>query len=195
MWYLPSVTAVIVIFAGSGMNAVLPERSPWLTAIPPLMLLMYALHLPSTIVLNERVQTDIEFGVRREVGGYLDQVMAPEDRVVLEPVGYIGWQAFNKTILDYPGLTSEIATDALEGLPKADRTMLSLIDVTRPEYVVLRRGELEAFQTFSPDVAREYQSIQEFKARPDLSLSWGGTSYFNIDTDFVVLRRVDLTQD
>jgi hypothetical protein len=189
MWYLPPFTAVLMMYSASGLEAV-RRRAGSLAGITALgLIVLYALPLPSSFVLERRVQQQIEDVARIPTGQYLDRVMKPGQAALVEPLGFIGIQAFNKTIMDYPGLASARVTDALEQLPQQRRNQLELVRILRPDYLAFRPHELGAFEKLLPAEADKYREVARFTASPDLSLSKWGHSYFNIDTAFVVLHR------
>jgi hypothetical protein len=115
--------------------------------------------------------------------------MDEDDTVVLEPLGYIGWEAFNKTTWDYPGLSSVVVTDTLRRLPESERHIQELIRELHPTHLVLRDTEWSVLRTQFPDVAGNYRVLRRFASSPSLDLSRGGLSYFNVDKHFLVLER------
>jgi hypothetical protein len=191
MWYIPPVAAVVFIYAGIGANELLRSRRPTLAVVAVGIATMYAVHIPFTYPLEARVQRDIETAVRVKVGRYLDDHMTADDTVVLEPLGFIGWEAFNKTIYDYPGLGSIVVTDTLEKLETADRTMQRLAVELRPTYLAFRPDEWNWFTSMSPTVAAEYEVVAEFFAPATLDLSQAGIEYYNVDTHFIVARHIE----
>lgn len=60
-----------------------------------------------TIALNEQRMED---GIRRPIGEWLRQVARPSDRVLLEPLGYIGYYS-GLHMLDTVGLVNPAAID------------------------------------------------------------------------------------
>ena len=180
-----------MIYAGHGLDLLIGSaRAVAWRALPLALLTMYVMHIPFTYPLDREVQIKVEDGVRREVGSYLDEVMGEGDSMVPEPLGYIGWEAFNKTTWDYPGLSSAVVTDALSALPDDRRNILELISALQPTHLALRENEWNGLQQMFPDVAVEYRVLREFTSSPDLDLSRGGVSYFSIDTHFFVLERI-----
>jgi hypothetical protein len=191
MWYLPPVTAVAAILVMLGLQQLhfsLPKHA---TTLAFLLTLAYAIHIPFTFPLEKRVQSRIEMGVRWKVGRYLDAVMGPNDAVVLETLGYIGFAAFNKTTYDYPGLSSKIVTDTLRSLPPGRRYMNGMLAALRPKYAVLRDVELDAFRNAYPVESREYKVAAVFTAAPNLDLKKWGIEFVSVDAKFTVLRRND----
>jgi hypothetical protein len=191
MWYLPPVTALAAILVTVGLQQLrlaLPRHAAVLSFI---LALAYAIHIPFTFPLERRIQRKVEMGVRWKVGRYLDNVMSPNDAVVLETLGYIGFAAFNKTTYDYPGLSSKVVTDTLQSLPPGERYMNGMMAKLRPKYAALRDVELDAFRNTYPLVFREYSVAAVFTAAPGLDLRCGGVEFVSVDWKFTVLRRND----
>lgn len=192
MWYLPPFTALCALLAGLGLQRLrsfLPRTG---AAIAVLLVLAFAAPLPAMFVLERRVQRDIEDGVRRRVGEYLGSVVADDEAVVLEPVGYTGWYADGVTTWDYPGLVSEVAQRSLrerEEREPGTSSLMSLIADLDPAWAVLRPNEVEALRQTHPEVATAYEEATVIRAPQPVDLRYGGVQYFSIDTEFVVLRR------
>jgi hypothetical protein len=178
MWYLPPMTAVMALFVAAGLSGL-----PSAAAI--VLLGVYVLPLPFTLVLDRLVQQNIEIGVREHVGRALDHLMGPNDTAMLEPLGYIGWYAFNKTIYDYPGLSSKIAFEAM----KKRRNLLHMIDELRPSYIVLRANELKTMHEFFPVMSKEYEPQEHFAVDASARNDFGGLSYYSSDYEFTILKK------
>ena len=167
MWYLPPFTALYFLFAASGVS-LLASRQRALGGIAGcLLFLAYAAHLPFTLPLDKRVQEGIEIDVRSRVGKILDGLMSDQDSVVLEPLGFIGWEARNKTIYDFPGLGSLKAFAAF----KKHLSLHGLIIELSPRFLVLRPGEWETFTAQASELAARYEAVSVVRAKPGLSLS------------------------
>ena len=185
MWYLPPFTALFFLFVAAGTSLLIAYARLAGIGVAAVLLVAYSMHLPYTLQLDRRVQDDLETGVRVRVGKLLNAMMQDTDSVVLEPLGFIGWEAKNKTIYDFPGL----------GSPKAFATFLEQPDMPgmvrelSPRFVVMRPRELAQFAAVAPDVFARYEPIERITARPDLSLSVGGLHYDPFDADFTILRR------
>lgn len=191
MWYLPPVTALAAILVTAGLEQLRLSLPKPAAALSFILALAYAIHIPFTFPLEKRIQSKIEMGVRWKVGRYLDKVMTANDAVVLETLGYIGFAAFNKTTYDYPGLSSKVATDALQSLPPGQRYMNGMLAKLRPKYAALRDVELDAFRNAYPLVFREYSVAAVFTAAPGLDMRCGGVEFVSVDWKFTVLRRND----
>jgi hypothetical protein len=115
--------------------------------------------------------------------------MTEHDTAALEPLGYIGWKARNKTIYDFPGLCSPIATKAVSTMKVPG--LGGLVAALEPTYAVMRLGEFDAFRRDYSDVAAKYAKIEEFHCRPGLDFRHWGLFFVNaIDCHFVILRRM-----
>ena len=189
MWYLPPFTALWALYLAAGLNEL--GASAWRAeaVLCCAFSAVFSLHVPMTFKLEREVQEKIEVGVRTEVGRFLDSVMAADDSVVLEPPGYIGFHALNKTTLDFPGLTSPTVTDLLKELPAGERNILQLIVQVEPSFIVLRSHELDAFLQLYPSAAADFVELARFVPRTELDLTHWGVEYFSIDASFVVLRK------
>jgi len=185
MWYLPPFTALFFLFVAAGTSLLIAHVRLAGIGVAAALLVAYSMHLPYTLQLDRRVQDDLETGVRVRVGKSLNAMMQDTDSVVLEPLGFIGWEAKNKTIYDFPGLGSPKAFAAFLKHPD----MPGMVRELSPRFVVMRPRELAQFAAVAPDVFARYEAVERFTARPDLSLSVGGLHYDPFDADFTILRR------
>ena len=80
-----------------------------------------------------------------QVADYLARNSSPWQKVLLEPIGIVGYRA-KLTVLDEVGLVSpRIAKRRLEG----PGWMSDVIGAERPEWLVIRRGVLERMEAFA----------------------------------------------
>ena len=188
MWYLPPFVALLFIVASYGLSQ-LAERMPWpATLLGVTVALCYALHLPFSMPLDRKIQSGIDVDVRERTGYTLSTMMTnPADTAVLEPLGFMGWAAFNKTIYDYPGLGSKIAVRTMKDLPHP--RIADLVDALRPTYAILRPNERRDFVRRFPEAAAHYEMVFRVRAKPDFALRNMGYAYRVIDNDFSILRR------
>ena len=184
MWYLPPFTALFFLFVAAGTSSLIAHARLAGLGVAAALLFAYSTHLPYTLQLDRRVQEDVETGVRARVGKILNGMMRDADSVVLEPLGFIGWEAKNKTIYDFPGLGSP---KALAAFLKHGH-MPGLVSELSPRFVVMRPRELSQFAAVTPEVFARYEAVERITARPDLSLSAGGLRYDPFDADFTILR-------
>ena len=187
MWYLTPFLALAFLIAASGLSW-LALRLPRLAVMVGLTLaLAYALHLPFSMPLDKKVQRKIEAGVRAKAGSILNAMMTEKDTVVLEPLGFIGWAAFNKTVFDYPGLGSKVAVRAVKNMVAP--SLAELIDALQPTYVVVRPHELADLQRRFPPTAAKYELAAWVHSGSKVILKNWGYEYSVMDDDFRILRR------
>lgn len=191
-WYGVPTLAVIVLLAGAGLQwlASRPLPAALVPALATALGLAYAIHLPFTLPLENRVQEEIEDKVRDPLGRYLGKVTHPGETIVTEPSGYVGFYT-NATLLDYPGLTSTTVVEALEEYPEK-ATIAGMVDLLEPDWLVLRPGELDFLRQWEPEAAARYEEVRRFRVEEsDSELDRWGLVIFNVDRDFIVLRRLD----
>lgn len=187
MWYLPPFTALAFLVAGYGLS-----QLARLARIPSAILggtlaAGYAMHLPFSMPLDRKVQRTIEIPVRERAGRILAQSMSAEDTVVLEPLGFVGWAAGNKTVFDFPGLGSKIALHAIQKRHLSN--LAGLIDALQPTYAVVRPNEFADLGQQFPATAARYETTERLMAEPSLRLYYRGYEYAVIDNDLRILRR------
>jgi hypothetical protein len=189
MWYLVPFLAILFLLAGLGISTV-TQRAPYVGAALSLSLLFaYTMHIPYAYPVERKFQTEIEENVFRKVGLELNQLMGPQDTALLEPLGYIGFLARNKTVYDWPGLGSKIVVKAATEKAPNNFVVWGMIGVLRPNYVVLRPRELEYFRSGFPEVAALYTPVSHIQATPGLKLCEMGYCYMIVDGDFTILKR------
>ena len=111
----------------------------------------------------------------------------PDDTVVLEPLGFIGLAAFNRTVYDFPGLGSKVAVAAVKNL--SPPRIAGLVHALQPTYAVLRPNEFADLMRRFPETAAKYELAARMRSGPGLTLRNMGYSYRVIDNDFQILRR------
>ncbi len=190
-WYLGPVMTFVALLAASGLSGLsLRLGSRVAIAMTAFMAFAFAVHMPYTFPLEANVQHQVEDRVRKQLGLWLHANVPPGQTVTSESAGYIGWYGRVK-LYDYPGLTSPTAYDALARLGHARNNMNELIRVLHPDWIVFRPYELTYFAAANPSLAALYHSVVEFKVAPNsVDLVRGGVTYINIDTDFIVQRRI-----
>lgn len=186
MWYMPPFMGLLFLFAGGGLSYLQRNTSnSAAVALSAYLILAYSVHLPFTMPIDRAVQQEIEDGIRTTVGIKLNELMTEDDNAVLEPLGYIGWQARNKTIFDFPGLSSPTSRRILEentgqGIPGVIREL-------KPDYLVLRPRELASLRRWLPRLASSYQVVYHIKPEKKIKLSRWGVSYSPSGTEFYIL--------
>ena len=188
MWYLPPFTALAFIVSGYALSQLALKAPGPASALGLVLGICYAMHLPFSMPLDKKVEEAIEMGVRERTGHLLAGLMTKaDDTVVLEPLGFIGWAAFNKTVYDYPGLGSKVAVRAVKNMPVPG--VAALVDALQPTYAVLRPNEFDDLQQKFPVTAEKYELVSRVQAAPDLTLRHMGYEYWVSDNDFRILRR------
>jgi len=189
MWYLPPFMALAIVLAAHGLQALGRASGPLAATICLGLTVAYAVPLPWSLPLERAVQSGIEEGVRLRASVALNGLMGPSDTAVMEPLGYTGWAARNKTIYDYPGLGSPTAVAALKGITPS---LAGLIDKLRPTYTLLRPSEAEQLRAHYPSASDDYRSVMRFDAAPGAThISFAGYQYGTIDGTFVIYKRKD----
>lgn len=188
MWYLLPFTALGFVLAGYALSQ-MAAKAPWLaTPIALALAGCYAMHLPFSMPLDKKVEQAIEIDVRERTGYLLAALMTKaDDTVVLEPLGFIGWAAFNRTVYDYPGLGSKVSVRAVKNMPEPG--VAALVDALQPTYAVLRPNEFEDLTQKFPATAAKYEVEKHLEAAPGLTLRNMGYEYWISDNDFRILRR------
>ncbi|WP_221029767.1 hypothetical protein [Actomonas aquatica] len=140
-----------------------------------------------SLEVNRLQQELIENQVRRPLGLWLDAHMAPDDRVYLEPIGYIGYHCHGR-VLDYPGLVSPAVVAARR---EHDADFISLITYLQPEWLVLRPRDLP-YAMRDVDLLEHYAPAVEFDVRPELEARGvdPSLSFLWFDAHYLVFRRL-----
>ncbi|MGH9153394.1 MAG: hypothetical protein ACRD03_13570 [Acidimicrobiales bacterium] len=187
-WYLPPFMAVVILLAATALQRFASFAQRGAPAVAIGLTAAYAVHLPFTFPIERRIQLGIEDRVRREVGSWLAANVEPGESVTSESAGYVGYYGRVK-LFDYPGLTSPTVLDALGERPDR-RTLEGVVELLRPDWVVLRPFELDTLQATFPDTAARYVEVRRFGVEEaDTPLVRWKVEYGNIDRQFVVLRR------
>lgn len=190
MWYLVPFLALFFVIAAYGLSFVAHRNGAASATIACVLALAYGIHMPFSFATERKVQKVVECGVRYKTGVTLAGMMGPTDDVVLGPLGYIGYAAFNKTIYDFPGLGTKATVRKLFHLK--DYRIIGFVAALKPAFIVLRPDELTDLRKHHPDLAANYLIAAEIRAAADAQLeTWGYSSEGNLyDGDFFILRRL-----
>jgi hypothetical protein len=191
-WYGPPAIALIFVLAAAGLDRLARGAATWAVAVPATALaLVFAMHIPFTFPLERTVQQDIEDQVRLPMGRYLGEVVEPGQTIGSESAGYVSWYS-NGTLYDFPGLTSPTVVDALEDPAPHAIGIYGIAQLLHPDWLILRPNELESMKQSDPETASMYRPVRTFTAPASTDeLSHWGLDLYNIDREFVVLRRVE----
>ena len=158
-WYVPPHTAILIILAAAGVNSLRPtppfDPRPLLAAA---IAVAFAIHMPFSLGLERRLQTDIEVAVRTTVGQELGRLIRPGETLATESAGYYEYYS-NATMLDYPGLTSARARQAMQALPPEHRTIIDFLDAVQADWLALRPAEWQGLQRSYPTTATRYELV------------------------------------
>jgi hypothetical protein len=194
-WYYPVWQALACIAWGYVMArlAVKPANGPARLAsiarVAGLVLVGVQLCLLGAVAVQMRTQQKlIETAHRREVGLWLRGHATVNDRVYLEPLGYIGYYSQLK-MLDFPGLSSpEVVATRRAG--NADHG--SIIRKLQPEWLVLRPDQIQSVNASDPGLLQhEYRPAKLFDVREQVTAErlLPGRGYLYFDAVFVVYER------
>jgi hypothetical protein len=189
-WYYPGWQALACLAWAYLLDAALQRRAlqaPARIAAGVLVTLQAALLLGVAVQMKVQ-QALIEDGHRAEIGRWLQGRAAPNDRVYLEPLGYIGFFSGLK-MLDHPGLASpEVVAARRAGAGTHARVIARL----QPEWLVLRPDQAEQIQAENPALlGQEYAIARGFDVRAALdSIRFlPGRGYLEFDAVFLVYHR------
>jgi hypothetical protein len=163
-WYVPPHTAILIILAAAGIDSLRP--TPQLDPRPALALVLaiaFAIHTPFTLGLERKIQTDIEVAVRTHVGQELGTLIKPGETLATESAGYYEYYS-NATMLDYPGLTSVRARQAMQQLPPDHRTIIDFLDAVQADWMALRPAEWEQLGLQYPVTAARYVQVDQVQS-------------------------------
>jgi hypothetical protein len=165
-WYLPAVV-LATLPAQAAVFDLMTSRRPRLAVLGWLPVIIIAI-LAIDYSLQARVSEQVVERQRREIGLWLAQEAAPEDRVFLECVGRIGFYAQRK-MLDWPGL---VAPEVIEARRRVGDNMALVGEALEPEWLVLRPREVNHFDEVTPrflsdryTVVRTFDVTSQLQAR------------------------------
>ena len=147
-WYFVPPLAVYEVAVGLGGVAVwewLQRRRRFDVPRPVSAVLLCMLVAACTVgtTVMTRGEQDVEEKVRIPLALWLKAHSRPTDRIMLEPIGTIGYYA-HRPILDVVGLVSPQALRFYR--PQIEAPMLEMARAFRPEWCVLRPGEIARIQ-------------------------------------------------
>lgn len=187
-WYYPPVLVVAAILVAAGLARVGNAAPKTAKFTAGLLAFAFAMHMPFTFVLEQRVQHDVEDQVRVPMALWLHHNVPPGQTVTSESAGYVGYYGRVK-LYDYPGLTSKETVAIMKRLGTKRNSMFELINAARPNFVVIRPSELYAFKQANAALLGDYTEVKRFSVPRTPALERGNVTYVNIDTDFIVLKR------
>jgi hypothetical protein len=204
-WYLPAVACLSWLTLGIlfdqllGFSEQLPQLGwdrGWLRQARPALFAAAAGVLVSQVVLTVNVarcaqvqQRMIEDSVRRPIGIWLhDHASSPQDTVMLEPLGYIGYYSGLK-MYDYPGLCSKEMVAVRKKLgPQHEREAYLEL---KPDWLVLRPYEAAGMSFIDTTHLTEYYDlVAVFDVSDQVSaLKWPAPANLISDAKFLIFHR------
>jgi hypothetical protein len=205
-WYLPTVAVFGYLTVGLLFDQTLCLASRlsqlgwargWLCHLPKVVrfsaigLVMSQAAVTVCVARQLQVQQElIENGLRRQIGLWLhDQARSPQDTVMLESLGYIGYFSGLK-MLDYPGLASREMVEVRKRLGPHRESQVGF--ELKPDWLILRPDEME-FVPF-PDLEslqKFYELVRVFDASDKVSATrWlPGRPFLQYDQTFLIFHR------
>jgi hypothetical protein len=189
MWYVPPFSAVLILYAGAAFS-LFPTVMPAIKyVVASTLVVIYVIPAVSYFQHEAYVQKEIDVGVRQAAGIELNSLMGEGQTVILEPLGFLGSEVTNGSIIDYPGLASRIMTDSLQMISINERNMGSAVRVIRPDFVVVRKGEWQSFNPSEHAELNDYSLIAEIGGPAKGDLAFPGATYSNSDRYFEIYGR------
>ena len=165
-WYVPPHTAILIILAAAGIHSLRPtpqfDPRPVLAGV---IAVAFAIHTPFSLALERKLQTDIEVAVRTRVGLELGTLMKPGETLATESAGYYEYYS-NATMLDYPGLTSIRARQAMQSLPPDHKSIIDFLNAVQTDWMALRPAEWAFVQKSYPTTAARYDVVDRVESPP-----------------------------
>jgi len=189
MWYVPPFSAVLILYAGAAFS-LFPTVMPAIKyVVASTLIVIYVIPAVSYFQHEAYVQKEIDVGVRQAAGIELNSLMGEGQAVILEPLGFLGSEVTNGSIIDYPGLASRIMTDSLQMISINERNMGSAVRVIRPDFVVVRKGEWQSFNPSEHAELNDYSLMAAIGEPADSELAFTGAKYSNSDRYFEIYGR------
>jgi hypothetical protein len=189
-WYIIPFAAmsVILMLIGLGEFArILRLSNTTLWLLSSSYLFSFAAVLPFTFRSERIIQNEID-QLRMQIGLDLNRTMMPEQTVGSESLGNIGYYS-KRIVYDWPGLCNRKVVEFAKTLPEqADRNPFQMYKHFKPDYLVLRPGELRIMQDSGEWFSNEYEVIKTYKADQS-KLDGLIHAENNIDKEFFLLRK------
>ena len=153
VWYFPPFIFAYWIILTIGIDGLIEKlkgRKVIVNFLLAAMLLVPVIMLTDTVIRVKQLQKTVPPYIKQtnEIADWLNENISNDEKVLVEPLGRIGYFAFDKTFSDYPGLVSREVTNSLSrfngkvwGSPMDDEAMRLLIAEVKPEVLILRESE------------------------------------------------------
>lgn len=191
-WYFVPPTPIFYLTSMVGISMA-AERVGWVEARTNVMQIASAGAMAVTILLGlvvPRVAETLREGqaveteLRIPIGIWIKEHAQPQDTLMLEPIGYIGYYSGLKiTIIDVIGLVSPEALPSYRpNVPCPDHDLWQRL---RPDWLLLRAGQLKTLTAFERGLAQD----QRLDAAYDAANSWMDPAGRSPAPAFVLYRR------
>jgi hypothetical protein len=195
-WYFPTVAVLGILvfthglFHFTGKMASPKNRIQAVAAGWGLVGLCAALTFGLVAFQLRLQQRIIEDGVRIPMGKWLKANAAPDDRIYLECLGYVGYFSAGR-MRDYTGL---VTPEVVRLIREKHLDYYTIPRDLQPEWVVLRLREYLAMEANHPYFREKYTTAAIFENNDELNrhVFIPGESYLLYDIFFIVFHRRDL---
>jgi hypothetical protein len=184
-WYLPPIALLGSVTMARACFAVASRLARWRWSVYALVSVIPAIMSYEFVQTARQMRVQqlvIEEHGRKQIGLWLREHCRPDDLVVLESLGYIGFFSGCK-IQDFPGLvSSRVVQLRREGAT----ALVDLVARLKPAYVVMRGLQQDEMTPFG-----EYQLVQTFDVRPELGSysNIPGRDYLDFDAVYLVYKK------
>jgi hypothetical protein len=154
-WYLVPALAVGSLFGGIALDtlgSMVPEQVRGTRAFSWVLAIGAALGGPAAALHACTRTQDLELHLRKPLGEWLRRASSPGDRVLLEPIGYIGYYS-GLRVLDVVGLVSPEVRPFWQAEQRAP--LAAMVRSFQPEWCVLRPAELAQIEHSEPRTGTE----------------------------------------
>ncbi|MDI3286954.1 hypothetical protein [Polyangium sp. 15x6] len=163
-WYfLPTRAAVLVLSAIGWFGLPALRAHPRVRlGVPALTAVAFA--VAGVVVVNHhhRLERTVVDEVKWPLVKYVEANAAPDDVLMLEPLGHVGWGLRGRKVIDFPGLVEPKVSAIVQrsGVWSYGELMKQL----KPQYVSLRPPERDAILRETPDALSTYEHVAVFQA-------------------------------
>ena len=200
-WYFAPATLFGSIVLGRGVLSLADQlRARW-PALPKIavaalsvLCVERAMMLGLTTYEMRIQQKEIETGNRMRIGLWLKEHMAPNETVMMEPIGYIGYFS-GAHVLDFPGLVTPKIIKA-----RRDKHLMSIMELLpdiQPDWVIVRPREIRDSGASAEYFKTHYRLVETFDVQSNVEAYafLPGRDYLMGDAVFKVFKRVDTPSD
>ncbi len=167
-WYLAPPMPVYGGFAAIGIDSVTEKLKLSRAALTACGVVLFAVCLIAGTGLAARQcrrEQYVEEKVRIPLALWMKDHARPTDRVMLEPIGYVGYYS-GLRVIDVVGLVSPNVLDTYR--IGAEAPMLEMADRLKPEWCVLRPGEIDRIRRACAASRRRWEDNYDLRATFEL---------------------------